>query len=83
MRPRRLAPRRRPRTLAMPTETIDDKAITNMEIGNAIVTAFRASGPTKAPRKMPSTTVRRPLALTRNTMGNAVATNVAGTESRV
>jgi hypothetical protein len=58
--------------LAMPDETMVESAISSIDAGNIRVTAARAFGPTKAPSKMASTTVSRPLMLVRKTMGRAV-----------
>jgi hypothetical protein len=77
------APSRRPSRLAMPFEIIVASATISIESGNTMVTAVSASGPTKAPRNIASTTVSRPLTLVSRMIGSAVRAKVRGMESPV
>ena len=67
----------------MPFEIIVASATISIESGNTMVTAVSASGPTKAPRNIASTTVSRPLTLVSRMIGSAVRAKVRGMESPV
>lgn len=69
---RRPAPSCRATMLAMPDDTMAESANNSMETGNIKVTAASASGPTKTPSSIASTTVRSPLVLVKKTTGSAV-----------
>jgi hypothetical protein len=75
-----LAPSNRPNTLAIPVEIIVASANISIETGKTMVTAVSASGPTKAPRNIASTTVNSPLTLASRMIGSAVRAKVAGME---
>jgi hypothetical protein len=64
-------------------EIIVASATISIETGKTIVTAVSASGPTKAPRNIASTTVSRPLTLVSRMIGSAARAKVAAMGSWV